>query len=59
MVCSCKSCASMLRKESMLTSFLHSITDDEGNAWQTPQSDEQDPQVRLQYVEMCFPASLR
>lgn len=45
--------------ESMLTSFVHSITDDEGNAWQTPQSDDQDPQVSLQYMKMGFSASLR
>lgn len=38
----------------MLTSFVHSITDDEGNAWQTPQSDDQDPQVRSQYIRDVF-----
>lgn len=47
-VSSCKLFAFVLHMESMLTSFLHSITDDEGNAWQTPQSDDQDPQVSLQ-----------
>lgn len=34
--------------------LLHSITDDVGNAWQTPQSDDQDPQVRLQYLLRFF-----
>lgn len=34
--------------------LVHSITDDVGNAWQTPQSDDQDPQVRLQYLLMFF-----
>lgn len=40
----------MLHMEPILTSLLQSITDDEGNAWQTPQSDDQDPQVRLPYL---------
>lgn len=38
--------------------FLQSITDDEGNSWQTPRTNDTDPQVRESHCRKCLPGGV-